>query len=120
MKINTKGYYISEPVHWVDWQASLKLEGDSFYIIKFDTLKCFFESVNDLNNINLNNISQKENYGLYEVNDNTIEIKYNPNTEFEVKRMFTILSSEILLDEELKEYRYVESCSPEVVSKVKE
>lgn len=109
MKIKTNGYYISEPIHWVDWHASLKFEGDSFYIIKFDTLKCFFDSIDDISNIHLDNISQKENYGLYEIYDNTIEIRYNPNTEFEVKRFFTILSSEILLDEELKEYRYVES-----------
>ncbi len=109
MKIKTIGYYISEPFHWVDWHAGIKFEGDNFNIIKFDLDRCFFDSVNNIDQIDIKSMSKRNNYGLYEISNNTtIEIKYNPNTEFEVKRIFTILSSNILLDEEMKEYKYVE------------
>ncbi len=108
MKIKTEGYYLSEPFHWVDWHASIKFEGDNFYILKFNLQRCFFDSVNDITKININGIEEKVNYGQYKIYENTVEIRYNPNTEFELKRIFTIVSPDVLLDENMKEYRYVE------------
>jgi hypothetical protein len=108
MKIKTIGYYISEPFHWIDWHAGIKFEGDNYNVIKFDLDRCFFDSVNNIDQIDIKSLSKRENYGLYKIYNTIIEIKYNPNTEFEVKRTFTMLSPNILLDEELKEYKYVE------------
>lgn len=107
MKIKYTGYYISDSVHWIDWHAGVKFEGDNYYVLKFDAYKCYINSVTDKNSVDLDNLVKNENFGLYKVRDRMIEIRYNPNTEFELQRRFTILSSEILLDEELKEYRYV-------------
>jgi hypothetical protein len=108
MEIRTDGYYLSGAFHWIDWQASIKLEGDIFYVLKFNTNKCFFDTVNDPIEIDLDGITKKENFGLYRIYENKIEILYNPNTKFELKRLLTIFSPEILLDENLKEYKFVE------------
>ena len=108
MQIKTNGYYLSQPIHWEDWHAGLKFEGNNYILIKFDANKCFFDSVDDLSKVNIKNILNKENYGFYKVERSLLEIRYNPNTEFELIRYFQILSSEILLDEHLKEYRFIE------------
>jgi hypothetical protein len=109
MNIKKNGYYISEPFHWVDMHASIKFEGENFYILKFEEDKCYFDSINDKKNIDINMLKEKENYGIYRTLGNVLEIIYNPNSEFKVKKIFTILSPDVLLDENLKEYIFIES-----------
>ncbi len=109
MKIKTSGYYLSEPFHWIDWNASIKFEGNNFYILKFENNKCYFDSVNELKDISIENLANKENYGIYKIKDTVLEILYNANTEFEVTRKFTIITPELLLDENLKEYKHIDN-----------
>ena len=42
------------------------------------------------------------------IDDKMIEITINQDSEWEVTKYFTILSPEILLDKNLKEYKFVE------------
>ncbi len=107
-RIKQKGFYLSEPFHWVDWHAGVKFEGDSYYLLKFENDKCFIDSINKKSEINIGYLVSKDNFGSYKIGENIIEINYNPNTEFEVKKIFAIVSSDLLLDDNLKEYRYIE------------
>ena len=108
MDIKKAGFYVSEPFHWIDWNASVKSEGDNYYLLKFHDEKCFFDLVDSLEKININHVSKNPKHCLYKIVNDKIIIRYNPNTEFELERIFSILSPDLLLDENLKEYRYVE------------
>ena len=52
-------------------------------------------------------LSESDSNDRYNVLDNIIEIIINPDSKFSKRLEFTILSSEILLDENLIEYRFV-------------
>jgi hypothetical protein len=106
-QIRNDGYYLSEPFHWEDSHAGHKFEGDTFYIIKFENDKCYLNSVKSGEQVSIAEITSNTNYGLYTVKGSVIEILYNPATEFPVKRTFKILSPDILLDEKMREYKFV-------------
>lgn len=108
-QIKSDGYYLSEPFHWEDSHAGHKFEGDTFYIIKFEKDKCYLNSTKSAEQVSLPEIIANTNYGLYTFKDSVIEIIYNPETEFPVKRFFKILSPEILLDEKMREYKFVKA-----------
>lgn len=107
--IRLDGYYMSERFHWVDWHAGHKFEGDKYYLMKFlsknNVLRASSKKKEIDDNIFENRMDHIDYYII--IDDNTLEITINPNSEWKVIRKFTILSPEILLDENLKEYRFV-------------
>lgn len=106
-RLKRDGYYLSEPFRWEDSHAEHKFEGDKFYIIKFEKDKCYLNSTTSAEQVSVPEIIANSNYGLYTIKDNIIEILYNPETDFPVKRSFRILSPKILLDEKMREYNFV-------------
>lgn len=105
--IRKDGYYISEKFPWVDWHAGHKFEGNTYYILVFfddnKVLRISQDSM-EFNIIELlENSNPKDYYNVYK---NKLEIIIDPASEWWVKKDFTILSPEILIDENLKEYRY--------------
>lgn len=107
MTIRTDGYYISEGTPWVDWHAGHKFEGKSFkvFIFKKDNT-CIRVTTKDENFdvSNLNGAASTDN--AYKIADKTIALMLNTDSDFPVKRTFTILSPEELLDENLMAYRF--------------
>ena len=107
MNVRTDGYYISEGTPWVDWHAGHKFEGMSFkiFIFKKDNT-CIRVTTKDENFdvSDLNGAMSTDN--AYEIADKTIALTLNTDSNFPVKRTFTILSPEELLDENLTSYRF--------------
>ena len=108
MRININGYFVSEGMPWEDWQSGHKFEGVNYDFLFFRKDGKFFMHSAKQKEINIEVFKDKKNYGEYKMNDNTIEVLYNPNSQFPVEIIFTILSSETLLDKNLIEYHYVE------------
>jgi len=73
----------------------------------FEDEKCIFDAVDSPEKMNVDQLFKHSSYGLYKVDGNKIEIRYDANTEFEFNRIFSMLSSDIILDENLREYKYV-------------
>lgn len=102
------GFYLSPENHWIDWHAGNKFEGINYDIYLFlnhnDVVSMSVDSLDfsfDIFNSRMNYID------TYKVLDkNTIEITFNPNDEYPVRKNFTILSSNILLDKDLREYHF--------------
>jgi len=109
--IRKDGYYISEVFSWVDWHAGHKFEEKKFYLLKFLTTENVIRASNKSNKITATIFQDRMNYvdNYLLLDDKTLEITLNPQSKWSVKRQFTIVSPEILLDEDLKEYRFVPS-----------
>lgn len=107
--LKQNGYYLSEPFHWKDIHAGVEQEGENYYLIRFMDDKCFFLSVNNISEIVLSDFEKSDKYGVYNISGNVLQIRYNPNSKFEIIRTFTILSPEILVDENLREYKFNKS-----------
>ncbi len=111
--IRTDGYYISEAFPWVDWHAGHKFEGTHYYVMKFLSnkkvtsltfdSKCL--SKNDLKEIKAITENNGDDYKIYNAQ---IIIAYETVKDFApVEKVFTILSPDILLDKNLKEYKFI-------------
>jgi hypothetical protein len=109
MEIKKQGYYVSDSVHWADHHAGIKTEGAFYYILIFENDKCFCGSLENIDKIDIQQIVSSAAYRLYKIASNTLEIQVNPHTEFEFTQLFRIMSPDVLLDENLREYRYVGS-----------
>lgn len=96
------GFYISEGTLWVDWHAGHKFEGISYECLILRNDGNYIKtSKNDENLLNDMSI----NFGKYNTVKNILELTYEVWGE-EREILFTILSPEILLDKELKEYHF--------------
>lgn len=107
--IRKDGYYLSEEFPWVDWHAGHKFEGVNYYLLKFLNDSDVITPSSKSKEIPKNIFNERMHYiDKYIILDNkTIEITLNPQSKWSVIRQFIILSQEILLDENLKEYRFV-------------
>lgn len=107
--IRKDGYYISEAFNWVDWHAGHKFEGVNYKILVFrDNNYVIRVTYEDKNSVNIKkSISDSSTKDIYKIKDNIVEIIIDPHSRFSKKREFTILSPEILLDENLIEYRFM-------------
>ncbi len=114
--IRTDGYYISEGLPWVDWHAGHKFEGVSYIFLCFRTDKKFIqESKNDsgynflsfLNSVDDEKLLEDTSitFGEYIESNNIVKFIWEVWGEKRTKT-YTILSPDILLDENLKEYRF--------------
>jgi hypothetical protein len=107
--IQINGYYISEEFTLVDWHAGHKFEETKYYLLKFFDNNCSirasYKSTDIPKSIFKERMNNIDKYIF--IDDKTLEITINPQSEWRVTKRFTILSPEILLDENLKEYRFV-------------
>jgi len=107
MLINTNGYFISEGIPWEDWQSGHKFEGINYKVYYFGKDRKFYSHTAKSRDINVEVFKEKKSYRDYQINENTVELlklRNNPTTK---EIILTILSPEILLDEDLKEYQFV-------------
>jgi len=105
--IRKNGYYISEGYPWVDWHAGHKFEGINYRVIIFADNNKMLMHTFDKSDFNINEIRFKEYNDFYKIYDNVVEIIIDPDSKWKVKKEFTILSPELLLDENMKEYKFV-------------
>lgn len=106
--IRKDGYYISEGFPWVDWHAGHKFEGINYRILVFFNDNKLLFYTEDKLDFNIKEIlANSSGNDYYKIYDNTLEIIIDPSSKWRVKMEFTIISPEILLDENLKEYRYI-------------
>jgi hypothetical protein len=102
------GYYISEGSPWVDWHAGHKFEGIHYRVLMFfDNDKVLMHTDNS-SEFDIKEVLLKSSiHDSYKTYDKILEIIIDPLSKWSVKKKFTILSLEVLLDEDLKEYRFV-------------
>lgn len=106
--IRKQGYYISEEFTFVDWHAGHKFEETKYYLLKFFDNNCSIRASSKSTEIPETLFKERMDYiDKYILDGKTLEITLNPQSEWSVTKRFTILSPEILLDENLKEYRFV-------------
>lgn len=107
--IRKDGYYISEAFNWVDWHAGHKFEGTNYKILIFlDNNNVIRDTYDDKNFVDIKkSISDSSTKDIYKIKDHVVEIIIDPNSRFSKKREFTILSPEVLLDENLIEYQFM-------------
>ena len=107
--IRRDGYYISEGFPWVDWHAGHKFEGTKYYLLKFIDNNCIIRASSESIEISITIFKDRMDYidKYHLIDNNTLEIILNPESKWSVTKQFTILSPELLLDENLKEYRFV-------------
>ena len=107
--IRKDGYYISEAFPWIDWHAGHKFEGLNYKVIKFlndNSVITHSSNSKEISNDFFNDrMDYIDKYVL--LDDSTLEITFNPQSKWNVIKQFTILSPEVLLDENLKEYRFI-------------
>lgn len=107
--IRLDGYYMSEGFQWADWHAGHKFEGVNYELIKFlnknEVITPSSSSIEIEESIFEDRMNYADRYRL--IDDKSLEIIFNPESKWSVTKLFTILSSEILLDENLKEYKFV-------------
>src|SRR5690606_34758345 len=115
------GYYISDTVKWEDWHAGHKFEGTKYYLIKFLDDNKAIRASNDSNKIPESIFDYRMEYrDSYRLIDNkTLEITINPESEWSTKKKFTILSPKLLLDENLLEYHFVYDPSTDLTEQQK-
>ena len=108
--IRKEGYYISEGLPWEDWHAGHKFEGVNYEVLKFLSGTEIIVSTSKSHIVGadffIKRMEYIDKYSL--IDDKMIEITINQDSEWEVTKYFTILSPEILLDKNLKEYQFVE------------
>ncbi|NLB64791.1 MAG: hypothetical protein GX801_11940 [Fibrobacter sp.] len=108
--IRTDGYYVSEAFPWVDWHAGHKFEGINYEYLFFLNDKEFIRYSSEKSSINTDNLvflAERKKNLYYLVDNKTIELVINPQSSYSKRRYFTILSPFILLDEDLKEYKFI-------------
>ena len=109
--IRKDGYYISESFPWVDWHAGHKFEGVTYKILRFfkeEKVLMLSEESPDFDPAELETLPKDQYYEFEKI----VEVIVDPTSKWNVKRQFTILSPEVLLDEKMKEYRFVPINTP--------
>lgn len=109
--IRKDGYYISEGFPWVDWYAGHKFEGITYYVLRFFKEKKLLMLSEESTNFDPEELRKlpKDQYHEFE---KAVEVVIDPASKWSVKRQFTILSPEVLLDEKMNEYRFVPTNTP--------
>ncbi|TPN89253.1 hypothetical protein [Aquimarina algicola] len=107
--IKKDGYYISEAFKSEDWHAGHKFESQDHKILIFlNNKKIIRDITENQNSFDINKcISESNSKDTYKIVNNIIEITIDPDSKFSKKREFTILSPELLLDENLVEYHFI-------------
>lgn len=109
--IRKDGYYISEGFPWVDWHASHKFEGVTYKILRFFKEEKLLMLSEESTNFDPSKLRKppKDQYHEFE---KVVEVVIDPTSKWSVKRQFTVLSPEVLLDEKMNEYRFVPMNTP--------
>lgn len=105
--IRKDGYYISEGFPWTDWQAGHKFEGTNYRMLFFSNDNKVLMYTSDSLDYNIDEIRFMEYNDIYELYDNIVEVIIDPESKWKVKNEYTILSPELLLDGNMKEYKFI-------------
>lgn len=107
-KLLCNGFYLSPPFLWEDAHASHIFKGINYSIYLF---------INNYNVVSLSVENLEFDFDIFKerlkfidefkfIDNYSIEITFNPKSKFSTQKLFTLLSSEILLDENLNEYHF--------------